>query len=183
MKIFLYILFITFFFSNSFASSEKELHKKISEVKTLGFKFNQTLNGKDEKGECIINYPGKIYCKYESRFNKIVVSNGKSLVIRSDKNNQYFRYNLESTPLSILLNKELILNQIINLKLKDVNDKYYMLSLNEKGQEINIFFGKENLNLIGWQTEDIYQNLTVTYIYDVEINKKIDNKIFNLPKL
>ena len=41
----------------------------------------------------------------------------------------------------------------------------------------------ENLNLIGWQTEDIYQNLTVTYIYDVEINKKIDNKIFNLPKL
>ena len=53
----------------------------------------------------------------------------------------------------------------------------------EKGQEINIFFGKENLNLIGWQTEDIYQNLTVTYIYDVEINKKIDNKIFNLPKL
>ena len=50
MKIFLYILFITFFFSNSFASSEKELHKKISEVKTLGFKFNQTLNCKDEKG-------------------------------------------------------------------------------------------------------------------------------------
>ena len=50
MKIFLYILFITFLFSNSFASSEKELHKKISEVKTLGFKFNQTLNGKDEKG-------------------------------------------------------------------------------------------------------------------------------------
>ena len=54
-----------------------------------------------------------------------------------------------------------------------------MLSLNEKGQEINIFFGKENLNLIGWQTEDIYQNLTVTYIYDVEINKKIDNKIYS----
>ena len=52
-----------------------------------------------------------------------------------------------------------------------------MLSLNEKGQEINIFFCKENLNLIGWQTEDIYQNLTVTYIYDVK-NKKIDNKRF-----
>mgnify|MGYP001497009595 FL=1 len=60
MKIFFYILFITFLFSNSFASSEKELYKRISEVKTLGFKFNQTLNGKDEKGKCIINYPGKI---------------------------------------------------------------------------------------------------------------------------
>ena len=40
-------------------------------------------------------YPKKIYCKYETRFNKIVVSNGKSLVIKTNKNNQYFRYNLE----------------------------------------------------------------------------------------
>ena len=183
MKIIFYIIIATFIFSSSYASTEKNLYNKLSEIESLGFKFNQTLNGKDERGKCIINYPGKIYCKYESRFNKIVVSNGKSLVIRSDKNNQYFRYNLESTPLSILLDKELILNHIINLKLKDVNNKYYMVSLNEKGQEINIFFGKKNLNLIGWQTEDIYQNLTVTYIYDVEINKNIDNKIFNLPKL
>ena len=32
MKIFLYILFIAFLFSNSFASSEKKLHKKIEKL-------------------------------------------------------------------------------------------------------------------------------------------------------
>ena len=57
-----------------------------------------------------------------------------------------------------------------------------MLSIGEKEGKINIFFSKENLDLIGWQTEDIYQNLSVTYIYDLEINNNIDEKIFELPK-
>ena len=44
------------------------------------------------------------------------------------------------------------------------------------------FFDKKTLNLIGWQTEDIYQNLVVTYIYKIQYNQKIDKKIFKLPK-
>ena len=52
----------------------------------------------------------------------------------------------------------------------------------ENNNEINIFFDKKTLNLIGWQIEDIYQNLTITFISSVKINKKIDDKIFILPK-
>ena len=48
-------------------------------------------------------------------------------------------------------------------------------------QNINIFFDKVNLDLVGWQTEDLYQNLSVTYIFDVKKNKKIDYNIFKLP--
>ena len=47
---------------------------------------------------------------------------------------------------------------------------------------MNIFFDKNSLNLIGWQTEDIYQNLVVTFISNVKINQKIDQSIFKLPK-
>ena len=36
------------------------------------------------------------------------------------------------------------------------------------------------MNLIGWQTEDIYQNLVVTFIYNIQKNKNIDNKLFKL---
>ena len=43
------------------------------------------------------------------------------------------------------------------------------------------FLVKKNFNLVGWQVEDIYQNLAVTYIFDKNINKNIDEKIFNLP--
>ena len=44
-----------------------------------------------------------------------------------------------------------------------------------------MFFDKKSLSLIGWQTEDIYQNLVVTFISSVKINQKIDDKIFILP--
>ena len=57
-----------------------------------------------------------------------------------------------------------------------------MFSIKEKNQNINIFFSKKTLNLLGWQTEDLYQNLSVTYIYDIEKNSIIDTKMFELPK-
>jgi hypothetical protein len=30
------------------------------------------------------------------------------------------------------------------------------------------FFDKKDLNLIGWQTEDIYQNLSITFISSIK---------------
>ena len=53
----------------------------------MSFSFNQTVNGKTDRGSCKIQYPKKIYCSYKLRNNKILVSNGKSLVIKNNKNN------------------------------------------------------------------------------------------------
>ena len=39
-----------------------------------------------------------------------------------------------------------------------------------------------DLNLIGWQNVDIYQNLVVTYMYNIKKNTIIDKNQFNLPK-
>ena len=116
-------------------------------------------------------------------FNKILISNGSSLVIKSEKNNQYYRYPLENTPLNLLLDKKFLIRKMKKLEAKILNNKYYLFSLKENNNSINLFFEKESLNLTGWQTEDIYQNLTITYIYDVEINKPVSKKIFELPKL
>ena len=52
----------------------------------------------------------------------------------------------------------------------------------ENNNVINIFFDKETLDLIGWQTEDMYQNLTITFISSVKRNQKINDRIFILPK-
>ena len=53
----------------------------------------------------------------------------------------------------------------------------------DKKYEINIFFDKKNLNLVGWQTEDIYQNLVITFISNVKLNQNLDDEIFKLPKM
>ena len=80
----------------------------------------------------------------------------------------------------MLLDKDFLLNGIINSEEKIVNDKYYNFSLKNKDHKINIFFDKNSNDLVGWQTEDLYQNLAVTYIYNIKKNNKIDKKIFRL---
>ena len=52
----------------------------------------------------------------------------------------------------------------------------------ENDNEINIFFSKKNYDLIGWQTLDIYQNLSITFLSSIFKNQKIDKSLFILPK-
>ena len=47
--------------------------------------------------------------------------------------------------------------------------------------EINIFFDNKTFDLIGWQTKDIYQNLSITLLSSIQINQKISNNLFKLP--
>ena len=183
MKIILIFVLYLLLCTKVFSSVTEDIILKFNKIENFKFKFIQTISGKDEKGECIILYPKKINCKYQLRFNKILISNGSSLVIKSEKNNQYYRYPLENTPLNLLLDKKFLIRKMKKLEAKILNNKYYLFSLKENNNSINLFFDKESLNLTGWQTEDIYQNLTITYIYDVEINKPVSKKIFELPKL
>ena len=44
------------------------------------------------------------------------------------------------------------------------------------------FFDKKSLNLIGWETKDIYQNLVQTFISNIKTNIDIDEKIFSIQK-
>jgi outer membrane lipoprotein-sorting protein len=111
-----------------------------------------------------------------------MVSNGKSLVIKVRNSGNYYIYPLRKTPLESLLDKEYLISKIKMIEPREIDDKYLNFSILENNNEINLFFDKKNLNLVGWQTEDIYQNLTVTFISSVVINQNISNKIFILPK-
>ena len=86
------------------ASTNKEIANNFKKINTLKFKFTQKIdNNKIEKGECIILYPKKIFCSYDDIYNKILVSNGKSLVIKTKAS--YYRYPLEKTLLNFILDK------------------------------------------------------------------------------
>ena len=51
----------------------------------------------------------------------------------------------------------------------------------EDNNIIKVFFDKKNYNLVGWQTTDIYQNLSTTYLSSIVLNQKIKKRTFNLP--
>ena len=182
-KIILTFFFLLNFIEPLYASVKNEIINNLIKINNLSFNFKQTIDEKTEEGNCIIEYPKKIFCSYNNLKRKIMVSNGKSLVIKNQINNQYYRYSLKKTPLELILDKDFLINQIKNLESRDVDGKYINFSIINNNNEINIFFDKKTLNLIGWQTEDIYQNLVITYIYEIKYNQKIKKNIFKLPNM
>jgi len=180
-KVIIILLFFSFYFSAN-SSPKDEIISQMKLTNNLSFNFVQTINDKSEDGKCIIEYPKKIFCKYNKTNKKILVSNGKSLVIKTNNKGSYYRYPLNKTPLEFLLDKEYLISKIENLEPKVIDNKYLNFKIFENNNEINIFFNKKSLNLIGWQTEDIYQNLSITFISSVKKNQEINNKIFNLPE-
>ena len=180
MKKILLIFFIINLNNFSFGSIKENIISNLQNIDNLSFDFEQNIKGKIEKGNCIIEYPKKIFCKYDNTNNKTLVSNGKSLVIKTNSGS-YYRYSLERTPLNYILDKNFLIDEIQNLEEKIIDDKFINFKILKDDNEINIFFNSTNYNLIGWQTLDIYQNLSITYISSLKINQLIEKNIFKLP--
>jgi outer membrane lipoprotein-sorting protein len=178
----LIIFFLLNFCNTAFSSMKENLISQMKLTNNLSFNFIQTIQDKSENGKCIIEYPKKIWCVYDNFNKKIIVSNGKSLVVKTTNAGGYYRYPLIKTPLVFLLDKEYLISKINIQEPRKIDNKYLNFTFFENNNEINVFFDKISLTLVGWQTEDIYQNLAVTFISSVKINQKIDNKIFTLPK-
>jgi len=181
------IRILIFFFilnvcSSASASIKINIISKLKLTENLSFNFKQKINDKDETGNCIIKYQKKIYCEYDNINKKIIVSNGTSLVIKNRNSGTFYIYPLKKTPLVYLLDKNYLINKIKTSTFRNINDKYLNYRLIENNNEINIFFDKKNYNLIGWQTEDVYQNLTIMFISSIKINQKINNDLFILPE-
>ena len=160
------------------ANNKDQIINKLKNTSNLNFDFEQNINGKIEFGNCTIQYPKKMFCDYDKK-NKVIVSNGKSLVIKSTSS--YYRYPLDKTSLYFILDKNFLLEKINELDEEIINNSLVKFTIKENNQSIEIFFDIDNYNLIGWQTKDIYQNTAVTLLYSVKSNQIVDQKIFKAP--
>ena len=174
----LLIFFFTFLIFNSKADNREKIIKNLNNTSSLNFEFEQNINGKIEKGNCTIQYPKKIYCKYLKN-NKILVSNSRSLVIKTISS--YYRYPLKKTPLNLILDKNFLIERINDLEEEILDEIIINFAILENDNVINIFFDNKTFNLIGWQTKDIYQNVNVTYLSSIQVNQKVDEDLFKLP--
>ena len=178
LKLYLIIIFFVLTF-NSNAEIKEKIIQNLKNTKNLDFKFEQNVNGKIENGNCTIEYPKKIFCEYARSNNKILVSNGKSLVVKTITS--FYRYPLKKTPLNLILDKNFLIRKIYNLNESIVNNNQINFSIQENDIIIDIFFDNKTFNLIGWQTKDIYQNINVTYLSSIQINRKVNKNLFKLP--
>ncbi len=177
-------LFILFFFLFSIIISKANSDVTERVVSTLeksnnyNFKFTQNINGKLETGNCVLKFNRKINCRYDNS-NKIIVSDGKNLIIKNNNSENLNFYKLENTSFYKVLDKNFLIEQLKIKNIKKENDSLF-INLNYQNIDIKVFFDKEKLYLKGWQTTDIYNNSVYTKIYIQEINKVIDENLFNI---
>ena len=181
MKYIIFIL-ILFYPINIFASSKELIKNKLQKTNNISFKFIQKIGKKTEKGECVILYPKKILCKYDDIYNKILVSNGRSLVINSKKISNYLRYKLKDTPLNLILDKKFLISKLDQVAVVQENNETFSFEIEHNDNLLNIFFDKKNYEIKGWTTTDIYQNRVETKLFNIEINVMIDEKLFKIQK-
>ena len=180
MKKYIFIILLIFIPFKASASLKKNIILNLQKIENFNFNFEQNINGKTESGNCTIKYPKKIFCQYNLGNQKVLVSDGKWLVIKTTAS--YYKYPLNRTPLNYLLDKEFLIKTINNLNHRIVENKFVNFSLIEKENKINIFFDIKNYSLVGWQTLDVYQNLSITYLNSININQDLKKNIFKLPE-
>ena len=173
------ILFILFLTSNTNAEIKDKIIQNLKNTYNLDFKFEQNINGKIENGNCTIEYPKKIFCEYARSNNKIIVSNGKSLVIKT--NTSYYRYPLVETALNLFLDKNYLISKIFELEERIVDKNLINFTIQEKDNEINLFFDNQSYDLIGWQNTDIYQNFNITFLSSIRKNRVLPKNLFEIP--
>ena len=173
------LFFFYIFIFNANAEIQAQIIQNLKNTNNINFKFEQNINGNIENGNCTIEYPKKIFCEYARSNNKTLVSNGKSLVIKT--RTSYYRYPLDKTPLNLILDKNFLINKISNTKDIIINEGLINYKIFEKDNEISIFFDKKTFDLIGWQNIDIYQNFNITFLSAIRKNRVLPKNLFILP--
>ena len=173
------IFFLIILTSNSNAEIKDKIIKNLKNIDNLDFKFEQNINGKIENGICTIEYPKKIFCEYARSNNKILISDGKYLVVKT--RSSFYQYPVKKTPLNLILDKNFLIEKIYTLNERVIDENLINYTIKEKDYEISIFFDKQNYNLVGWQNVDMYQNFNITFISGIRKNRLISKNLFKIP--
>mgnify|MGYP001204643483 FL=1 len=183
MKLLVKFIIILFYSNTLLANITDEIIKKLDETNNISFKFEQISNNENEKGECLLVFPGKLKCIYNSEDGKEILVVNKSLYVIKHKFQRTYRYPIKNSAFNIILNKKKILE---NLKMvdpsniKETTNKYFYEIRANEGIYVKIFFGKENKMLKGWETISYNQEPVIFNILNPVINSELKEK-FILP--
>ena len=182
---FFFNIFVIYWFSVnfSFADLQKNLINKLTATKTLSFDFEQKIADTEEIGNCFIKYPLLMKCNYLNLKQKIIISNGKKVVVIKKKYKKIYTYPIKSTPLFFLLKKEKIINLIRKSQPNEISSSLIAFEfINKNANKVKIFFDKNSLDFKGWETKDAYSNNVSFVINNLKINEQIMDNFFKIPK-
>ena len=166
---------------NLSANDKDQIVTQLNNLNSLEFTFNQIINEKTEKGNCLLEFPGKLKCNYFDDKKKELIINKKRLAITQKKYNKTYYYPISKSPFLNILYKDKLLEIIKSGELKKTNEVIKLIYLDEN--EITVFFDKKTLDLKGWQIIDQYNNNINFSLNIVAKNDVFKKGTFKIPKM
>ena len=167
--------------TNLFANEKNQIINELNNLNSLEFTFNQVINEKNEKGSCLLQFPGKLKCNYFDDKEKELIINNKKLVINQKRYNKTYHYPISKSPFLNILYKDKLL-EIIELGKLELTEKIIKL-IYLGNEEITIFFDRKNLELKGWQIIDQYNNNISFTLNIVSKNDIFKKGTFKIPEI
>jgi len=181
VKKFILVLFFILFSFKLSANQKDQIINQLNNLDSLEFTFDQIVNEKLEKGNCLLKFPGKLKCQYFDNKQKELVINNKRLAITQKKYNKTYYYPISKSPFLNILYKDKLLEIVKSGKLELTEQLIKLIYLNES--DITVFFDKKTLDLKGWEIIDQYNNninFSLNIISKNDVYKKGTFKIPNI---
>ena len=176
------IITVLFLSSVSLSANEKdEIILKLNNLNSMEFTFEQLVNEKIEKGNCLLEFPGKLKCDYFDNKQKELIINNRKLSITQKRYNKTYHYPLTKSFFSKILYKDKLLEIIQSGDLKLTGQLIKLIYLNES--KITLFFDRETFDLKGWNIIDQYNNKINFSLLVIAKNDTFKKGTFKVPEL
>ena len=179
-KFFLVLLFISFSFNLS-ANQKDQIISQLNNLNSLEFTFDQLVNEKLEKGNCLLEFPGKLKCEYFDNKQKELVINNRRLAITQKKYNKTYYYPISKSPFLNILYKDKLLEIVKSGKLELTEQVIKLIYLSEN--EIIVLFDRKTLDLKGWKIIDQYNNKINFSLNIISKNDVYKKGTFKIPDI
>ena len=182
LKFFLFFILVFNYSLNLYANEKKLIIDKLLNINNFTFNFEQITQEKIETGSCLLVFDNKLKCNYIDNNQKEIIINNKKLVVMQKRYNKTYFYPISKSPFLKILSKSSLINMIKKSSL-ELNDNIDLIYINENNKKITIFFEKKKYNLVGWKTEDKFQNEINFLLKIQDINTEIEDGIFKIPSI
>ena len=163
------------------ASEKDQIITQLKNLNSLEYTFDQLVNEKREKGNCLLEFPGKLKCEYFDDKKKELIINNKRLAITQKRYGKTYHYPISESPFLNILYKDKLLEIVKTGKLELTDLLIKLLYLGEN--EITVFFDKKTLDLKGWKIKDQYNNNINFSLNVISKNDIYEKEIFKIPKI
>jgi outer membrane lipoprotein-sorting protein len=178
----LFLIFVLISISFSLSANEKDqIITKLNNLNSLEFTFNQIINEKIEKGNCILEFPGKLKCNYFDDKQKELVIADKKMAITQKRYNKTYYYPISKSPFLNILYKDKLIEIVKSGRLESTNQIIELIYLNIN--RITIFFDNKTFDLKGWEIIDQYNNNINFSLNIISKNDVYEKRAFKIPEI